>query len=171
MKIKVTMKDEAGIEKIQELTHYVISVDSSVSNVSSSSESRPSIVSSQLKSASFISSKSNLDNDSAVEKIRDFIANERKESKGVVTAVNNNSVKKAFSSQNKESSSDNLEKKNIIKSKEIERKKVEILFASTTQTAEVVSSEDSNHRNFIWKILSFPIDGFNLIRRLFYSGS
>lgn len=159
-KIKVTIKDDAGTEKTQELIPYVIRVDSSVSNVSSGSQSKSSS-----------DSQENFDNDPVVKKIRDFIANGGEESSEIATIANSKAVKKSSISQNEKASSDNSRKTSITKFKKTELKKEEIISTSTTQVAEVVSSEDSNHESFIWKILNLPFDGFNLIRRLFYSGS
>ncbi len=175
-KIKVTMKDADGIEKIQELKPYLISVDSLVFNVSNVSDSKSSPVSGSLSSQSQSSSsfatasQSNLDNDPVVKKIRDFIANGNRKSGGV-EITENIAVEKSPSLQNAKSPSDNSVKPNAAKFKKIKQEKEETISTSTNQVAEIVLSEDSNHESFIWKILNLPFSGFNLIKRLFYSGN
>ncbi len=159
-KIKVTMKDEAGEEINQELSPYEIIVDSAVLKVSSSSESKSSSVSSQ----------SNLDDDLVVKKIRDFITNGGREPGGIATTTESNSVRKSSITQSEKVSSDNSGKLNAEKVKETKPKEEEFS-SSTTQTAEVALNGDPSRLSFIWRILNLPFDGFNLIKRLFYSGN
>lgn len=169
-KIRVTMKDESGTEKIQELSPYVIMIGSTISSVSSSPNSKSSDASSQSKSASSTVSQSNLDNDPVVKKIRDFIANGGRESIETASATYKSEVKKPIDKDKKMIINNSINTV-LIKTKKIEMNKEDLFSSSTKQTSVVVSSEESSHSSFIWKIINLPLAGFNLVKRLFYSGN
>lgn len=174
-KIKVTMKDVVGTEKIQELSPYVITVDLPISDASSTSGSKSSVdVESsfeQLRFASSSVSQSNLDNDPIVKKIRDFIANRSGESREIVTSARNNAVIKSSSNQNKKTQDDNSGATTPTKFKKTKSEKRETVSVPIIQAGEVVLSEDSDHESFIWRILNLPFVGVSFIIELFYSGN
>jgi len=110
------------------------------------------------------SSDSNFDNDPAVKKIRDFIANGGKASSGNGSPVSNS--KNNLSAQAGKASS--VGGKSSEKNKEASAFENGGIFSSSTQ-ASVAAPSQPPRRGFIRNFLNLPFSGFNLIKRMFYS--
>ena len=110
------------------------------------------------------SSDFNFDNDPAVKKIRDFIANGGKASSGNGSPVSNS--KNNLSAQAGKASS--VGGKSSEKNKEASAFENGGIFSSSTQ-ASVAAPSQPPRRGFIRSFINLPSSGFNLIKRMFYS--
>ncbi|MBM2817937.1 MAG: transporter, substrate-binding protein [Parcubacteria group bacterium] len=111
------------------------------------------------------SSGSNLDNDPAVKKIREFIASGGKAPSGNGSSVSKNNL---IAQVGKASDVGNVGGKSGLKNKEVSASENGGIFSSSTQAAAAASSQPPR-RGFIRNFLNLPSSGFNLIKRMFYS--
>lgn len=116
-------------------------------------------------SSSINSSRSNIDDDPAVKKIREFIATGGKLQAGNSSSVSKNISKEKIKTQNKEMSS----VKNKIASIPVSEK--DKIISSSTLVVATVALSQVPKRGFMRSLLNLPSVGFSFVKKAFYSGN